>query len=106
MIPYLSLQKVTASHLKEIESAITKTIESGWYLKGEATERFEHDYAEYIGTRYCIGCGNGLDALTLIFRAYKELGAMADGDEVIVPANTFVASILSLSENGLKPGTR
>lgn len=103
MIPYLSLQKVTASHLKEIESAITKTIESGWYLKGEATERFEHDYAEYIGTRYCIGCGNGLDALTLIFRAYKELGVMADGDEVIVPANTFVASILSLSENGLKP---
>ena len=103
MIPYLSLQKVTASHLKEIESAITKTIESGWYLKGEATERFERDYAEYIGTRYCIGCGNGLDALTLIFRAYKELGAMADGDEVIVPANTFVASILSLSENGLKP---
>ena len=103
MIPYLSLQKVTASHLKEIESAITKTIESGWYLKGEATERFEHDYAEYIGTRYCIGCCNGLDAHTLIFRAYKELGAMADGDEVIVPANTFVASILSLSENGLKP---
>lgn len=73
MIPYLSLQKVTASHLEEIESAITKTIESGWYLKGEATERFERDYAEYIGTRYCIGCGNGLDALTLIFRAYKEL---------------------------------
>lgn len=103
MIPYLSLQKVTASHLKEIESAITEVIESGWYLKGEATERFEHDYAEYIGTRYCIGCGNGLDALTLIFRAYKELGVMADGDEVIVPANTFVASILSLSENGLKP---
>lgn len=103
MIPYLSLQKVTASHLKEIESAITKTIESGWYLKGEATERFERDYAEYIGTRYCIGCGNGLEALTLIFRAYKELGAMADGDEVIVPANTFVASILSISENGLKP---
>lgn len=103
MIPYLSLHKVTASHLEEIESAITEVIESGWYLKGEATERFEHDYAEYIGTRYCIGCGNGLDALTLIFRAYKELGAMADGDEVIVPANTFVASILSLSENGLKP---
>lgn len=103
MIPYLSLQKVTASHLEEIESAITEVIESGWYLKGEATERFERDYAEYIGTRYCIGCGNGLDALTLIFRAYKELGVMADGDEVIVPANTFVASILSISENGLKP---
>lgn len=103
MIPYLSLQKVTASHLEEIESAITEVIESGWYLKGEATERFERDYAEYIGTRYCIGCGNGLDALTLIFRAYKELGVMTDGDEVIVPANTFVASILSISENGLKP---
>lgn len=103
MIPYLSLHKVTASHLEEIESAITEVIESGWYLKGEATERFEREYAEYIGTRYCIGCGNGLDALTLIFRAYKELGVMADGDEVIVPANTFVASILSISENGLKP---
>ena len=103
MIPYLPLKKVTASHLEEIEAAIAKVVESGWYLKGEATERFENDYAAYIGTQYCVGCGNGLDALSLIFRAYKELGVMDDGDEVIVPANTFIASILSISENRLRP---
>lgn len=103
MIPYLPLKKVTASHLEEIEVAIAKVVESGWYLKGEATERFENDYAAYIGTQYCVGCGNGLDALSLIFRAYKELGVMDDGDEVIVPANTFIASILSISENRLRP---
>lgn len=103
MIPYLPLKKVTASHLEEIEAAIAKVVESGWYLKGEATEHFENDYAAYIGTQYCVGCGNGLDALSLIFRAYKELGVMDDGDEVIVPANTFIASILSISENRLRP---
>lgn len=102
-IPYLSLQKVTAMHLEEIEDAINGVVESGWYLKGEATHRFEADYASYIGTKYCVGCGNGLDALTLIFRAYKEMGVLRDGDEVIVPANAYIASILSISENGLKP---
>lgn len=102
-IPYLSLQKVTARHLAAIEAAAAKVIEGGWYLKGEATRRFEADYARYIGTGYCVGCGNGLDALTLIFRAYREMGALHDGDEVIVPANTFIASILSITENGLRP---
>lgn len=102
-IPYLSLKKVTDMHLEEIEDAVKKVIESGWYLQGEATKRFESDYAKYIGTKYCVGCGNGLDALTLIFRAYKELGILHDGDEVIVPANAYIASILSISENGLKP---
>ena len=103
MIPYLPLKKINGQHLEEIKTAIATVLESGWYLKGEATERFEKDYAAYIGTQYCIGCGNGLDALTLIFRAYKELGVMCDNDEVIVPANTFIASILSISENRLKP---
>ena len=102
-IPYLSLRKVTAQHQTEIEAAVKQVIESGWYLQGEATRRFETDYAKYIGTAYCIGCGNGLDALTLIFRAYKELGRLKDGDEVIVPANTYIASVLSITENRLKP---
>lgn len=102
-IPYLSLQKVTAQHQDEIEAAVKQVVESGWYLQGEATRHFEADYAHYIGTRYCVGCGNGLDALMLIFRAYKELGKLRDGDEVIVPANTYIASILSITENGLTP---
>lgn len=102
-IPYLSLRKVTAEHLTEIQSAVKTVVDSGWYLKGEATARFEHDYAQYIGTRHCVGCGNGLDALTLIFRAYKEMGFLNDGDEVIVPANAYIASILSITENNLRP---
>lgn len=102
-IPYLSLQKVTAQHLDEIQAAANQVIDSGWYLKGESTARFEHDYAQYIGTRHCIGCGNGLDALTLIFRAYKEMSFLNDGDEVIVPANAYIASILSITENNLRP---
>ncbi len=103
MIDYLNLQQVTAMHRAEIHDAVASVIDSGWYLQGEATRRFEADYATYIGTRHCVGCGNGLDALTLIFRAYKEMGALADGDEVIVPANTYIASILSITENGLVP---
>jgi dTDP-4-amino-4,6-dideoxygalactose transaminase len=103
MIDYLNLQQVTAMHRAEIHDAVASVIDSGWYLQGEATRRFEADYAAYIGTRHCVGCGNGLDALTLIFRAYKEMGFMKEGDEVIVPANTYIASILSITENGLVP---
>lgn len=103
MIEYLSLQKITALHQQEIEEAVTSVIRKGWYLQGERVAAFEQDYARYIGTNHCISCGNGLDALTLIFRAYKEMGVMQDGDEVIVPANTFIASILAITENGLKP---
>ena len=100
---YLSLKQVTQAHLKEIEEAVNRVIESGWYLRGEATQTFEEQYANYIGTRYCVGCGNGLDALRLILMAYKTLGTMHEGDEVIVPANTYIATILSISSNGLTP---
>ena len=99
MIKYLDLKAVNAPY----EHAADEVLRSGWYLKGEATKKFEAHYAEYIGTKYCIGCGNGLDALTLIFRAYIELGVMIPGDEVIVPANTYIASILAVTECGLKP---
>lgn len=102
-IPYLSLQKITELHEDEIQQAVSETVASGWYLQGERTRQFEKDYAAYIGTRHCVGCGNGLDAITLILRAYKELGIMEDGDEVIVPANTYIATILAITENGLRP---
>ena len=103
MIKYLDLKAVNSLYDEEIRSAVSQVLDSGWYLKGEATRRFEQHYAEYIGTRYCIGCGNGLDALTLIFRAYMEMGVMQRGDEVIVPANTYIASILAITKCGLKP---
>ena len=99
MIKYLDLKAINAPYVH----AADEVLQGGWYLKGETTRRFEQHYAAYIGTRHCIGCGNGLDALTLIFRAYKELGVMQDGDEVIVPANTYIASILAVTENRLKP---
>lgn len=103
MIKYLDLKRINGLYDNEIREAVSRVLDSGWYLKGEATHLFEQRYAEYIGTRHCVACGNGLDALTLIFRAYRELGVMREGDEVIVPANTFIASILSITENRLKP---
>ena len=103
MIPFLSLKDVTALHGDEINAAVTRVVNSGWYLQGEENKRFEENYAKFIGTKYAIGCANGLDALIWIFRAYIELGVMQPGDEVIVPANTYIATILSITENGLKP---
>jgi dTDP-4-amino-4,6-dideoxygalactose transaminase len=103
MIPFLSLKDVTDSHGKEIREAVNRVVDSGWYLQGEENKRFEENYAKYIGTDYCIGCANGLDALIWIFRAYIEMGVMQLGDEVIVPANTYIATILAITENGLKP---
>lgn len=103
MIPYLSLKKITGLHADEIKRATDEVVASGWYLQGEATRRFESHYAQFVGTPYCVGCGNGFDALWLIFRAYKTMGVLHDGDEVIVPANTYIASILAVSENGLVP---
>ncbi len=103
MIKFLDLKSVNALYADEIEKAVTDTVRSGWYLQGEANRRFEQEYAGYIGTDCCVGCANGLDALTLIYRAYIEMGVMAPGDEVIVPANTYIASILAITENGLKP---
>lgn len=103
MIKFLDLQRVTQKYSEEIHSAVSRVIDSGWYLQGKENEQFEADYAAYIGTKYAVGCANGLDALIWIFRAYVEMGVMKPGDEVIVPANTFVASILAISENGLQP---
>ena len=103
MIKFLDLQKVTALHGAEINEAVSRVVNGGWYLQGEENKKFEADYAEYIGTKYAVGCGNGLDALIWIFRAYIEMGVMKPGDEVIVPANTYIASILAITENGLKP---
>ena len=102
-VPFLSLKDVTNMHGDEIREAARRVIDSGWYLQGKENELFEQHYADYIGTKYCIGCANGLDALIWIFRAYIELGVMQPGDEVIVPANTYIATILAITENGLKP---
>lgn len=102
-IPFLSLKDVTKAHGDEINAAVTRVVNGGWYLQGEENKRFEENYAKYIGTDYCIGCANGLDALIWIFRAYIEMGMMQPGDEVIVPANTYIATILSITENGLVP---
>ena len=102
-VPFLSLKDITQKYSDEIHEAALRVIDSGWYLKGKATTLFERHYADYIGTRHCVGVGNGLDALTLILRAYIELGIMHEGDEVIVPANTFIATILAITENRLVP---
>ena len=102
-IPFLSLKDVTALHGAEINEAVCRVVNGGWYLQGKENEQFEKHYSEFIGTKYTIGCANGLDALIWIFRAYIEMGVMQSGDEVIVPANTYIATILAITENGLKP---
>lgn len=103
MIPFLSLKQVTGKYSAEIHEAVSRVIDSGWYLQGQENENFERNYSKYIGTKHTIGVANGLDALIWIFRAYKELGVMRDGDEVIVPANTYIATILAITENNLVP---
>ena len=103
MIPFLPLKDVTALHGAEINEAVNRVVNGGWYLQGKENEIFEDNYAHFIGSKHCIGCANGLDALILIFRAYIEMGVMRPGDEVIVPANTYIATILAITENGLKP---
>ena len=102
-IPFLSLHDVTAKYRDEIHEAVLRVVDSGWYLQGKENEQFEQHYAEYIGSKHCIGCANGLDALIWIFRAYIEMGVMQLGDEVIVPANTYIATILAITENNLVP---
>ena len=102
-IPFLSLHDVTAKYRNEIHEAVLRVVDSGWYLQGKENEQFEKHYAEYIGSKHCIGCANGLDALIWIFRAYIEMGVMQPGDEVIVPANTYIATILAITENNLVP---
>ena len=102
-IPYLELKKVTALHADEIQQAVADVVGSGWYLQGHAVQQFEQHYADYIGTRCCVGVANGLDALTLTLRAYMEMGKLCEGDEILVPANTFIATVLAITENRLKP---
>lgn len=103
MIKFLDLQKINMLHQEAIERKLIEVFRSGWYLMGTEVKNFENNLASYIGVQHAIGVANGLDALRLIFRAYIEMGIMSPGDEVIVPANTYIASILALSDNGLVP---
>jgi dTDP-4-amino-4,6-dideoxygalactose transaminase len=103
MIKFLDLKKVNDAHGAEITEAIQRVLGSGWYLLGAECEAFEQEFATYCGSKHCLGVANGLDALILILMAYRELGVMSEGDEVIVPANTYIASILAISRAGLKP---
>lgn len=103
MVEFLSLKKVTEKYADEIHAAVTRVVDSGWYLQGEENKKFEKNFSKFIGTKYAVGCANGLDALIWIFRAYIEMGVMQPGDEVIVPANTYIATILAITENGLVP---
>ena len=103
MVEFLSLKKITKKYSEEINDAVSRVVNSGWYLLGNETNRFEKNYGNYIGTNHCIGVANGLDALRLILKGYIELGVMQEGDEVIVPANTFIASMLAITDNKLIP---
>ncbi len=103
MIKFLDLQKINLSHQAEIEQRLLNTFRSGWYLLGNEVKTFEDNLAKYTGSKHAIGVANGLDALRLILRAYMELGIVQKGDEIIVPANTYIASILAISDNGLVP---
>ena len=103
MVKLLDLQSITMQHGDEYKAAANRVIESGWFLQGKEIEKFETDYAQYIGTSQCVSVANGLDALYLMMRAYKELGVMHDGDEIIVPANTYIATIIGITRNNLVP---
>jgi dTDP-4-amino-4,6-dideoxygalactose transaminase len=103
MIHFLNLKNINAQYRVELIEACTRVIDSGWYIQGSECKEFEKEFAAYCQTKHCIGVANGLDALILIFRAYKEMGIMNDGDEVIVPSNTYIASILAISGNNLVP---
>ena len=103
MIKYFELQRVSDSFEPELSEAINRVIKSGWYIQGNENAKFESRFAEYCGAKYCVGTGNGMDALTLIFMAYQQLGIMQPGDEVIVPANTCIATIIGVLRAGLKP---
>lgn len=102
-VPFLSLKDITAKYADEFHKAVLRVTDSGWYLQGKENQTFEDDYAKYIGTKYCVGVANGLQALELMIRACKMLNKWDDGDEIIVQANTYIATILSISQNNLKP---
>ena len=103
MIPFLDLKNINQQYREELITACTRVIDSGWYIGGKELESFEKNFAEYCGTQFAIGVANGLDALILTLRAWKELGKLKDGDEVIVPSNTYIASILAITANNLTP---
>ncbi len=103
MIKFLDLQQINRQYGDELKDAVNRVIDSGWYLLGNEVKELEKNYAAYCGTEHCVGVANGLDALRLILRAYMEMGLMKEGDEVIVPANTYIASILAITDNRLKP---
>ena len=102
-IPFLSLQKITESFEPVLSQKINKVVKNGWYVHGEECKVFEKNFAQFCGVKYCIGVGNGLEALKLILRAYKLLGVFEEGDEIIVPSNTFIATILAVSAENLTP---
>ncbi len=103
MIPFLDLKSINAQHRQELIDAVTRVIDSGYYIQGAEVKSFEEEFAKFCGAKYAIGVANGLDALILTLRAWKELGKLKDGDEVLVPANTYIATILAITENRLKP---
>ena len=103
MIPFLDLKSINNQYREELIDATVRVIDSGWYIQGAEVKAFEEEFAAWCGTEYCIGVANGLDALTLTLRAWRALGKLREGDEVIVPANTYIASILAITENRLKP---
>lgn len=103
MIKFLDLKAINDSFEPELSQAVKRVLDSGWYLLGNEVKSFEHEYAEYLGTKHCIGVANGLDALRLILKAYIEIGFMQEGDEIIVPANTYIASVLAITDNRLNP---
>lgn len=103
MIKFLDIQKITNKNSKEIHDEVSRIIDSGWYLLGDENKRFEKNYSDFIGAKHSINVANGLDALRLIIKAYVEMGVFETGDEIIVPANTYIASILAITDNRLKP---
>lgn len=103
MVPFLDLKAINKRYRDELVAAATRVIDSGWYIQGTEVKAFEEEFSDYCGSEHCIGVANGLDALVLALRAWKEMGKLKDGDEVIVPANTYIASILAITENRLKP---
>lgn len=103
MVPFLDLKTINAQYRDELVAAAIRVIDSGWYIQGTEVKAFEEEFADYCGSKHCIGVANGLDALTLTLRAWKEMGKLKEDDEIIVSANTYIASILAITENRLKP---
>ncbi len=102
-VPFLDLKKINLNYKEEFTKAFLEVLESGWFILGDKVKTFEKEFAAYCGVKNCIGVANGLDALILILEGYKQLGFMKEGDEVIVPANTYIASILAISKTGIRP---